>query len=154
MADYPLDALGTLRERIEDDAEAALVDALEAREAAEGRCEAAREALAAHRTAESARRAVEAARPTDRASDLLREEAYRRRQDGRAAELAAALVRARREQERAAEAVEATRRALGQAAADRLVVDRHRGRWEAARSDQAQKREDEELEEGASRRKN
>lgn len=153
MADYPLDALGTVRSLVEDDAEAALARAIAAREAAQDRCEAARRALLAHREAETARRAAEAARPTDRASDLLREEAYRRRQDGRAAQLAAQLARARREEERAAEAVEASRRALGQAAADRLVVDRHRDRWEATQAGQARKREDEALEESASRRK-
>ncbi|GAB5545719.1 MAG: hypothetical protein SangKO_054790 [Sandaracinaceae bacterium] len=153
MKRYPLEALDLVRREAERGAERQLVEALEARSRAEAAVTEARATLTAHRRDEAARRAQtdRATGPTSSAA-LLREEAFRRRQDREERRLAAALEQALRREAEARGEVEHARSALNDAAVERVVVERHRARWDADLQKRRERESEEELAEAARRR--
>lgn len=149
---YPLRALETVREHAEADAEQRMASALTEREAATAARQLARARLSELREAEAARRGREHERlRACTAVELQRAVAYEGRRRAREGALAEALRVATQDERRAERAVLAASRALQQAAADRLVLERHRTRWDHGRAVEASRQTDEELDEMGAR---
>ncbi|MFK7988234.1 MAG: hypothetical protein AB8I08_19595 [Sandaracinaceae bacterium] len=145
---YPLAAVEGLRERAETSATEALADALRELVAREQQRSEAIAALGAHRQQEAGRDR-EQARTT--AAAWAVEELYRARQREHERTLEDAVDDAAEAEKQARAVVRRARKALGGAAQERAVVAAHRGRWQADKDRERDRREEDELETWSSR---
>ncbi|MCB9593931.1 MAG: hypothetical protein H6719_14450 [Sandaracinaceae bacterium] len=142
---YPLEAARVVRAGARERAEQILARARRELEVAREVTIASRDALERFR-AEASERRARASAPTTGAA-LLRERAYGERLSAEEARRVRELAGAHAEERRAARAVRDARRELGSAHAEEQVVNEHRERWDQRRRREAERAEEEELEE-------
>ena len=143
---YPLEAARTVRAYAEDAAGQSLADALHTREKRRLDRNAAEASLDGHRTQEAERARLAGVPARQTAMAVQREAAYRTRQREREGVLQGKLDRTRKAERDADAAVTGARRALGNAAAERAVVEKHHERWAGKRKAAKEKAEENERE--------